>query len=73
MPNSQVSCNPSPPTKPYFWTYEEYMRPSGMTFWTLVSCIITCVVLAISSFAFGYRERKNDKQEMEENDQIIRL
>lgn len=64
MPNSQVSCNPSPPDKPYFWKVEVFMRPSGMTFWTLLGCCIVCIILAAGAIFFGYREKQRDKEEV---------
>jgi len=49
------------------------MRPSGLTFWTIIAFIVTCIVLAASAFFFGYRERKKDKIEAEEKGHVLRL
>lgn len=73
MPNSQVTCNPYPPDRPYFWGVEVDMMPSGATFWAMVGCTIVCIVLASLAFVFGWRERKRDQIEAEEKGHLLTL
>ena len=68
-----MACNPAPANSPYFWTVEVFMRPSGMTFWTIIGCVVACIALALSAIFFGYRERKRDQIEAEEKGHLLTL
>ena len=43
------------------------MRPSGMTFYTMLACLFTCLALSMAAMTFGYREKQSDKLDAEEN------
>jgi integrin alpha FG-GAP repeat containing protein 1 len=56
IPNSHVAAFPYKVTDTAKWLMEVYITPSGILFWVIIACIVTCLTLAALIGYLTHRE-----------------